>query len=111
MYTKLDEEKLLGLFELSHEGRVLYSSFESPQGEMSRQFTYDGSDFFKEIAHFQNVDDFHRRFELFRGAESRSTSFSFTCQYPDGPHNVKVVMARLMMDSGSDSFLVHFKRP
>ena len=110
MSSQVCDQKLLGLFELDDKGNVLYSSFETADGAMSRQFGFDGSDFFEQIARFSNVDDFHHRFDLFRLNGGRSSSFEFTCQYPEGPHDVRVVMARLVADAAPDSFLVHFKR-
>jgi len=111
MNGQVSDQKLLGLFELDTEGKVLYSSWQTEEGSMVRQFGFDGSDFFKAIARFSNVADLHHRFETFRLADSRSSSFEFTCEYPEGPHSVRVVMARLMTDTGPDSFLVHFKKP
>jgi len=109
--TNLNWPRLLGLFELDETGKVLYSSFQSAEGSMFRQSRFDGVDFFREIASFSNVRDFQRRFEFFRLAEARSSSFNFTCQYPDGEHVVKIVMARLMTETGPTSFLVHFRKP
>ena len=111
METKLNMHRLLGLFELDESGRVLYSSFQSAEGAMLRQSSLDGVNFFQDIASFNNVGEFQRRFEFFRLAEARSSSFTFTCQYPDGEHLVKIVMARLMTETGPASFLIHFRRP
>lgn len=104
-------QKLLGLFELDVDGKVLYSSFQTEEGAMVRQLGFDGVDFFEAIARFANVEDFHHRFDLFRLAGARSSSFQFRCEYPEGPHDVRVVMARLMTDASPESFLVHFKNP
>jgi hypothetical protein len=111
MSATINEPKLLGLFELDDRGTVLYSSFETAEGTMIRQPGFDGSDFFEVIACFSNVEDFHHRFDVFRMAGARSSSFEFTCQYPDGPRAVRVILARLTDDSAPESFLVHLKRP
>jgi hypothetical protein len=111
MESKPNLPQLLGLFELDENGKVLYSSFQSAEGPMLRQAGLDGVDFFQDIASFSNVGEFHSRFEFFRLAEARSSSFTFTCQYPDGEHLVKIVMARLMTETGPTSFLVHFRKP
>ncbi len=105
------EEKLMGLFELDEEGTVLYSSLESSSGCMYREPRLDGANFFTEIACFKNKDDFQRRFDLFRFAETRACSFGFTCEYADGPFSIKVVMARLLLDRTHSSFLVHLRKP
>ena len=36
------EGKLLGLFELDDEGKVLYCSLESPEGSMKREAAFEG---------------------------------------------------------------------
>ena len=105
------EQKLMGLFELDDEGTVLYSSLESSTGYMYREPRLDGANFFTEIASFINKEDFHRRFDLFRLADTRACSFGFTCEYPDGPFSVKVVMARLILDRTHSSFLIHLRKP
>ena len=105
------EQKLMGIFELDEEGTILYSSIESISGYMYREPGYDGANFFSEVASFMNKDEFQRRFDLFRLDETRACSFGFTCEYPDGPFSVKVVMARLLMDRNHASFLVHLRRP
>src|SRR5262245_18581649 len=97
--TKLQTEpKLMGLCELDEEGKVLYSSLESINGYLYRETRLDGANFFDEIVPFVNKDDFQRRFDMFRMAETRACTFGFTCEYPDGPFSVKVVMARLVLD-------------
>src|SRR5215510_9145593 len=105
------EQRLMGLFELDEEGTVLYSSIESTSGYMYREPRLDGANFFTEIASFNNKDDFHRRFDIFRLADNRACTFGFTCEYPDGEFAVKVVMARLFLDQNHSSFLVHLRKP
>ena len=102
---------LLGVFELDESGKILYSSFEAPDGAIGRDASLDGSDFFKDVARFSNVDDFQERFDAFRCGEGRTTSFEYTCHYPGTTHNVRIVMARLMTDSTPASYLLHFRRP
>ena len=102
---------LLGVFELDESGKILYASFESPDGAIGRDASLDGSDFFKDVARFSNVDDFQERFDAFRCGECRTTSFEYTCHYPGTTHNVRIVMARLMTDSTPASYLLHFRRP
>lgn len=104
------KQKLLGLFELDENGNVLYSSVESASGSMYREPTFDGSNFFTEVAGFTNSRDFQRRFELFRLGETQAHSFDFTCEYADGPAPVKVLMARLFKDPPNRSFLVHLRK-
>ena len=101
--------KLLGLFEIDENGRLLYSSVETA-GRLHRDSSLDGKNLFTELAPFANANDFKRRFEFFRFADMRSLSFAFTCQYADGPLLVRVVLARLL--TGPEySFLVHLQKP
>ena len=102
--------KLLGLFELDGHGNVLYCSFEGIDGGMKREASFEGFNFFTSVVHFQNADDFKRRFDHFRLGGGRSDSFQFNCEYADGPHVVRVVMARLSANSIPTSFLVHLKK-
>jgi len=102
---------LLGLFELTDDGKVLYSSIESPEGGLQRHPNVDGANFFTDVAYFSNAAELQRKFELFCLNGARSTSFHFTCQYSQGPQPIRVVMARLMTDTGPTSFLVHFRKP
>jgi len=102
--------KLLGLFELDADGKVLYSSFQKEDGSMAGQDGLNGSDFFKQVAQFSNVGELHDRFLRFRLADVRSSSFEFTCEYPEGLQKVRVVMARLLTNAAPDTFLVHFKK-
>ena len=110
MNVQPSSEFLLGVFELDEKGKVLYSSFESPEGITSNNFSLDGSDFFKEIAIFNNAEDLQCRFESFRSAGNRSISFEYTCDYDHSSHKVRIVFARLITDSAPPSFLVHFRR-
>ena len=104
------QHKLLGLFELDENGNILYSSVEAEDGRLARDSSLDGTNFFTELAPFENALDFQRRFDFFRFADMRALTFAFNCQYADGPLLVKVVMARLL--TGPDySFLVYLQRP
>jgi hypothetical protein len=109
--VELDGKTLLGLFELTDEGTVLYSSIESPEGGIQRHPNVDGTNFFTDVASFSNVNDLQRKFGLFCLNGARSTSFQFTCEYSQGPQPIRVVMARLMTDTGPTSFLLHFRKP
>jgi hypothetical protein len=101
--------KLLGLFELDANGKILYSSVEADDGTLTRDSSLDGTNFFTDLAQFTNTTDFQRRFDFFRLAEMRSLAFPFDCQYADGPFPVKVLMARLLAET-EYSFLLHMQR-
>ena len=94
--------RLQGLFELDDEGLVLYSTLKA-QG-----ITAKGRNFFTDVADFANASDLQRRFDLFRFANTPAQSFQFTCNYSDGPTQVKVLMARLLKDA-SRTFLLDLR--
>jgi|ERR1041385_9117751 len=94
--------RLEGLFELDERGYVLYSNRKTT-GVASK-----GRHFFTELADFENASDLQRRFDLFRVAAIPAQSFQFTCNYSDGPTQVKVLIARLLKDS-SKTFLLDLR--
>src|SRR4030095_3685599 len=104
-----EKAKLLGLFELDANGKILYSSVESGDGTLIRDPSLDGTNFFTDLAQFTNTTDFQRRFDFFRLADMRSLAFPFDCQYADGPFQVKVLIARLLAET-EYSFLLHLQR-
>ena len=102
--------KVLGVFELDENGNILYSSLEGGNGSASLETIIKGRNFFAEIADFTNVEQFRRLFNVFRLGDSPASGFDFTCDYPDGPTNVRVLLARSQKDSTHDSFLVHLRK-
>jgi photoactive yellow protein len=104
-------QELLGLFELDTTGNVLYSSIEGANGALLAEANITGRNFFGEVAPFTNVEEFHRRFDLFRLGDMQATSFDFDCNYGERSVRVKVLMARLRAQADRDqSLLVHLRR-
>jgi hypothetical protein len=101
---------LLGLYELDAAGTILYSSFKSENGGDRRIRDLDGVDFFSKVTQFNNVADFHRRFDTFRVASVPTETFDFTCEYPNERQMIRVLMARLSKDKVTDSFLIYIRR-
>jgi hypothetical protein len=91
---------LLGLYELDAAGTILYSSLKSDEGV----------DFFSKVTQFNNVADFHRRFDNFRVASVPTETFDFTCEYHNERQMIRVLMARLSKDKVADSFLIYIRR-
>jgi len=94
--------RLNGLFELDDQGCVLYSN------RKTSGVAHKGRNFFTELADFDNASDLHRRFDLFRVGGTPAESFHFTCNYSDGPTQVKVLLARLLKDA-SRTFLLDLR--
>jgi len=99
--------RLLGLFELDENGKVLYTDVSDSITDGSPSLR--GADFFKEIAEFVNAKDLEQRFDTFLLMQSPACSFDFTCEYHDGPTVVRVLMARLQKETCDYSFLIHIR--
>jgi hypothetical protein len=95
-------ERLEGLFELDDHGLILYSNLKTA-GVNAK-----GRNFFTDVADFGNAADLRRRFDLFRVANTPAQSFQFTCNYSDGPMQVKILLARLLKDA-SRTFLLDLR--
>lgn len=108
-HTLASESRILGLFELDENGKVIFASLEVPNGKTRDASVAKGADFFTEVSHFANASDLHRRFEMFRQMQRQAQSFDFTCNYDAGPAEVRIIMARLSKDGGPPSFLVHVR--
>jgi hypothetical protein len=108
-HTFSSKSRILGLFELDENGKVIFASLEVPNGKISGATVAKGADFFAEVSRFANAPELQRRFEMFREMQRQAQSFDFTCDYDDGPAEVKVIMARLDKNCGPPSFLVHVR--
>ena len=111
--TIATRQKLFGLLELDVEGRVLYSRIDS--GTDARNFEGDirGLNFFTEVAPFENTGELQQHVDDFRLGSQQANTISFTCQYGDGPVQVRVLMARIRERSENDhtkSILVHIRK-
>jgi hypothetical protein len=110
----LNQQKLFGLFELDAEGNVLYSRLE-PEGDGNNGGTPNvaGRNFFETLAPFGNVEELRRRVNNFAQSEGQADNFHFSCQSPDGPLLVKVLLARISERADgarTKSILVHIRK-
>ena len=106
--------KLFGLVELNAAGTVLYTRFE-PDGapQLGRAPDYTGLNFYTEVAPFRNVAEFRHQLDSFSRGSQPAHTLDFTCDYEDGPVNVRVLLARIRERSQADvtgSILVHIRR-
>ena len=104
---------LFGIVELDHAGTVLYSR---PDGE-ARQETpagICGSNFYTEVAPFENVEEFRERLGGFVRGDSPAHSFLFDCRFADGGVvPVRVLLARMRQRADGrpvESVLVHIRK-
>ncbi|HEX8097648.1 MAG TPA: hypothetical protein VF507_06410 [Pyrinomonadaceae bacterium] len=106
-------KKFYGLLELDAAGTVLYSRVEKNGDGDDPPPDFSGSNFFTEVAPFENIEEFRRRLDGFKRGEVPAQSFTFTCQFVDGPVPVRVLLARIRERSKgghTKSILVHIRR-
>src|SRR5262245_32690563 len=100
--------RILGLFELDQNGKVLYFDHSDHSTNNGRDLR--GANFFTEIADFNNASELECRFETFLLMQSSACSFHFTCKGDEGETEVQVLMARLRKLPADYSFLIHIRR-
>jgi len=72
-----------------------------------------GRNFYNEVAHFENVDEFRRCVTEFISSTTAADSFDFECRYGDFAQRVKVLLARIRESvnrENTKSILVYLKR-
>ena len=114
MSAAIVNQKFFGLLELDADGVILYSRIER-DGDRRNLFPTNitGRNFYTEIAPFENIEEFRKCLESFMQSCQQANSISFTCQYEDGPLEVKVLLARVRELSEGDvskSILVHIRK-
>lgn len=112
--TTLSNQKLFGMFELDTACTVLYSRAEL-DGQNGEGIAPDltGRALFDDSAPFSNAGELRQRINNFRSSRAQAGSFDFTCDYPDGPITVRVLLARIRERNDYDrtqSILVHIRR-
>jgi hypothetical protein len=106
--------KFYGLVELAPSGTVLYSRVELDNGARgAAAHDLTGLNFYTEVAPFKNVGEFRQELDNFSRGQQPASSLDFTCQYEDGPLNVRVLLARIRERTERDttkSILVHIRK-
>lgn len=114
MGTSLVEERsFFGLFELDDSGTVLYSRIEVDGRSDATATSLTGQNFFKEIAPFDNVEEFRQRIAGFARSAAQADNFIFTCRINRGLMPVRVLLARIRERSNGEqtkSILVHIRK-
>ncbi len=75
-HFRLIHPELFGLYELALDGTVLFYKASAGNESPTMSKSLVGRNFFTEIANFENVEEFRRRFENF--VEGRQTVDNFT---------------------------------
>ena len=106
-------QELLGLFELDGAGKVLYYRKDLAGEPGGASMDIVGHNFYNEVAHFENVDEFRRCVTEFTRSATAADSFEFECRYGSSAHRVKVLLARICESvnrENTKSILVYLKR-
>ena len=106
-------QELLGLFELDDAGKVLYYRKDLAGEPGGASMDIVGHNFYNEVAHFENVDEFRRCVTEFTSSATAADSFDFECRYGSSAHRVKVLLARICESvnrENTKSILVYLKR-
>lgn len=102
-----------GLLELDYAGTVLYSRLD---GAVGKAMAADicGSNFYTEVAPFENVEEFRQCLGRFAEADNPAESFFFDCRCHDGRVvPVRVLLARMRQRADgrpTDSVLVQIRK-
>jgi hypothetical protein len=106
-------QELLGLFELDKAGKVLYYREDLAGEPDGTSQDIVGHNFYNEVAHFENVEEFRRCVAEFTLSATAADSFDFECRYGSSAHRVKVLLARICETvdrNNTKSVLVYLKR-
>lgn len=91
--SNLTSEELFGLFELDAAGTVLYSRVRQDNQLINAKPDWIGQNYFEEVAPFENIGEFRRRFTNFIRGRQTAESFTFDCRFRETIVPVKVMMA------------------
>jgi hypothetical protein len=110
----LTSRNIFGLLELDAAGTVLYSRVDRDGDSDAIAPEVVGSNFFTEVASFENVEEFRQQIKEFTLKDIPADSFTFTCQFGDGEEVlVRVLVARMREQtdgSRTKSTLVHIRK-
>jgi hypothetical protein len=107
------EQELLGLFELDAAGKVLYYRKDLAGEPGGTSLDIVGHNFYNDVAHFENVEEFRLCVTEFIRSATAADSFDFECRYGNFAHRVKVLLARISESvnrENTKSVLVYLKR-
>lgn len=109
----LPQQNLFGLYELDQTGTVLDSQLEPAGPAHGTVLNLAGHNFFKEVVPFTNADELRCRVNAFSDSPGQIDNFTFTCECPDGPLPVRVVLARIRErahDGHTKAILLHIRK-
>ena len=108
----LTVQEPLGLFEIDAAGKVLYHRSEAGAGPSRTLPNMAGTNFYDDVARFENVENFRRCVTEFISGSKAADSFDFDCHYEGSNHPVRVLLARIcdLNRNVTRSVLVHIRR-
>lgn len=83
-----------GIFELDTAGTVLYTRMPQTTKLIDKRTDLIGQNFFEQVANFENIQDFRRRFQNFVGSRQSVENFLFECRFTDAVVPVRVLLVR-----------------
>lgn len=93
--TTLSAKDLGGLFELDADGTVVYSRVRRNREMFEPEPGVVGSNFFDEVAAFENVEDFRRRFKYFVKGTNSIENFNFDFRFAESAVPMRVMLVRV----------------
>jgi hypothetical protein len=91
----LTSKDLGGLFELDADGKVLYSRLRRNMETFEPEPGVVGCNFFDEVAAFENVEDFRRRFKYFVKGSNSTENFNFDFRFEQDAVPMRVMLVRV----------------
>lgn len=88
-----------GLFELKNDGTVVYSRFRQNNKLVNSSSELVGSNFFEDVAGFENAAELRRIFNTFVKSNKFTENFVFDCRFTDQTVRVRVMMVRAFENS------------
>jgi len=98
----ITSQELFGLFELDTVGTVLYSRVRENNQLLNSKPDWVGQNYFEEVAPFENINEFRRRFTNFVKGRHSAESFTFDCRFQETIIPVKVLMSGAYEVSSSE---------
>ena len=94
-HSLLTQAELFGLYELGVDGTVLFYKASGDNESATAIQNLVGLNFFTEVSHFVNIEEFRRRFENFVEGRQSVDSFTFNSSRSENEHLLRVMLVRL----------------
>jgi hypothetical protein len=95
LISTLTAKDLGGLFELDADGTVIYSRLRKNKEFFDTEPGVIGCNFFDEVAAFENVEDFRRRFRYFVKGSHSIENFNFDFRFEENAVPMRVMLVRV----------------